>query len=165
MMLHKIYKKEKERIGKGYIWFIVGAFLWSFAMTHIFCQIAKEDASYVEFYHNILFAIGIIWYLNSKLFFVKEQGEMECIFEKYKILPIRTKTLYLVRIRIMLEDSFLCIAAMIFAYLLTLGINEYMRLDSLFVIKVFEMCICTIIFMLILILVKDVYAEYVRRRQ
>ena len=107
-MLHKIYKKEKERIGKGYIWFIVGAFclrltysaytsftkinininiivqmhiantlfivgafLWSFAMTHIFCQIAKEDASYVEFYHNILFAIGIIWYLNSKLFFVK----------------------------------------------------------------------------------------------
>ena len=67
MMLHKIYKKEKERIGKGYIWFIVGAFLWSFAMTHIFCQIAKEDASYVEFYHNILFAIGIIWYLNSKL--------------------------------------------------------------------------------------------------
>lgn len=75
MMLHKIYKKEKERIGKGYIWFIVGAFLWSFAMTHIFCQIAKEDASYVEFYHNILFAIGIIWYLNSKLFFVKEQGD------------------------------------------------------------------------------------------
>ena len=40
-----------------------------------------------------------------------------------------------------------------------------MRLDALFVIKVFAMCICTIIFMLILILVKDVYAEYVRRRQ
>lgn len=165
MLFHKIYKEEKRRIGKGYMWFIVGAFLWSFIMTHVFCQTAKEEASYVTFSHSILFPLALVWYLNSKLFFIKEQGKMEYIFEKYKMLPIRTQTLYLIKIRIMMENSFLCIAGIVFAYLLTLGINEYIKLDPLLALKISAMCIDIIVFMTILILVRDVYAEYVSRRQ
>lgn len=99
------YSKEKKRIG-NMRWVILlvtlALYIWSFQTQFIYLETIRGEMMHCT---EFLFWGGFIeiWYLSDKLFWVKEQGKRVPILKKYEIVPIRKRTIRLIKIRIMIE--------------------------------------------------------------
>lgn len=165
-----LYKEEKKRIGVG---------RWCMLVVVLFMYLINDSqavATYIEWGNDtkvLPYSITslCIWgsiylvYLNRKLFFIKEQGKTVYLLKKYKIVPIRKKTLYQIRIRIMLEMILLFVAASYGLYLFT-AIANHLPTEGLTIVwKMLILMVVLIAVMVIILFASDLYQERKGRKQ
>lgn len=116
-----LYQKEKSRIRIGYHYFIMGACMYFFFMqiqSETTLQINALTAgmgigegviltpeSPISFGHSA-FWIGIVlemFYLNHRLFWIRERGRYTFLLRKYDTLPVSRRDLYIAKGKVMLK--------------------------------------------------------------
>ena len=130
--------KEKERIKYNYQYLILSGFLfWHFlavqseitSHTVIFGDgLEAEPLSFIT-YPLILGIIYLIMYLNSHLFWIKEQGKRVFILRKYDIIPIDRKEMYTAKFKIIIEFIVKYIVYSIIIYGISLVFNSYNEIN------------------------------------
>lgn len=68
-------------------------------------------------------------YLNSHLFWIKEQGKKVFILRKYDIIPIDRKEIYTAKFKIIIEYVIKYIIYSVFTYILALVFNTYKEIN------------------------------------
>lgn len=160
--------KEKELIKHGYQEFILFGWLSFYFITiqssitsHkiIFGSGLKEKPLSFITYPLIVGIIYLIIYLNTNLFWIKEQGEKVFILRKYDIIPIDSKDLYISKFKIIINYVIKFIFYSILTYILALLFNSYKEIDIiknlLEVIKVFLFSILALAIILITNIIQD----------
>ena len=129
-----LYQKEKSRIRSGYHYFIMGACMYFFFMqvqSETSLQINALTAgmglgegvilapdSPVSFGHSA-FWIGIIlemFYLNRRLFWIRERGRSAFLLRKYDALPVSRRDLYIAKGKVMLKAYVIYMIAFLIIY-------------------------------------------------
>ena len=129
-----LYQKEKARIRIGYHYFIMAACMYFFFMqvqSETSMQIsAMNDGmgvgdsvilapdSPVSFGHSA-FWIGIVlemFYLNRRLFWIRERGRLTFLLRKYDTLPVSRRDLYIAKAKVMLKAYAIYLIAFLIIY-------------------------------------------------
>lgn len=160
--------KEKERIKYNYQGLILFGFLFFYFITvqsditrHkvIFGSgIEAEPLSFIT-YPLILGIVILIMYLNSHLFWIKEQGKKVFILRKYDIIPIDRKEIYTAKFKIIIEYVIKYIIYSIFTYILALVFNSYKEINllknSIEIIEVFLLALLVLAIVLFINILQD----------
>lgn len=119
------------------------------------------------FYNIEILLLGIfilIGYLDEKLFYIKEQGKRVYILKKYEIVPIKMKTIYFAKIRIMVETLTVLLIGAIGMYGLAIVSNrQEWHMSSLKQGSIMSICF-TFGLMAVVLIIEGVYQEYKHRK-
>ena len=116
----KFYKDEKARVNYDYKWgraalffFNIINYLFLFSTERIDYErqhgiqmnFITPDANFISFFNIGIWGGGtiILVYLNFRLFWIREQGELVFLMKKYEILPISTKDIFQAKWKIMVQ--------------------------------------------------------------
>lgn len=166
-----LYKEEKKRIGSAR-WAIMTAILvfdilfYQTQMLEI-QELKKQGKAFppLSYIINIFGVVFFVCYLNQKLFYIKERGKSVYMIPKYEILPIRKRTWYFVKLRILAEQLFVLLAGSVAVYLFLSFANQLDKLDSYLLLKIRFLFRFAVVFTLLTVLIMDISQEYRLRRK
>lgn len=116
-----LYQKEKSRIHIGYHYFILGAFMFLFFMQvqseatlqvremtnnlGLSKSVALTPTVPLDFGHSAFWLglVFVMFYLNQRLFWVRERGTLSFLLRKYDTLPVLKVDLYKAKGKILLK--------------------------------------------------------------
>lgn len=160
------YKDEKKRIGSAR-WGIAIATLGFYflalqtQMNHI--NFEGGGPMWYNLDYMVLGMIIVVCYLNNKLFFVKEQQKRVYIIRKYEMVPVRVKTMYAAKIRIMTETLAAMIVGSVGIYFLALAANKKATPAPNVEISIAFITVFAVAFLGSVVVFVDGYQEYKRR--
>lgn len=109
--------------------------------------------------------VTLVFYLNSSLFWVKEQGEMVFILRKYDTVPLSKKGMYTSKFKIIISNLLTFLFGAIVIYIVMLLLNSYFVVDIMFNLwEVFLLLLLSTI-SLIVILIIDLFQDAKTKRE
>lgn len=127
----QFYKDEVKRIGVGYkvLLFLIVFFEFINRMGNASYLVPAEGLDYLPF-GSFWGSFLLIAYLNGKLFWIKEQGENVFLPAKYEITPLTRKTVWTVKIGIMIRAIIIYLLCTIATYYFTILAASFPMADG-----------------------------------
>lgn len=165
---------EKKRISHNYHKLIMSVLLFFYLMviqTDITMYKEKWGRGLNEQPISIINPIligGIILltiYLNTHLFWIKEQGKMIFILRKYDMIPLSKKEMYSSKIKIIINNQVIFLVVSIMIYIASLVMNSYFTINIMKNIWELLVMILLSISLIIIILIRNLLEDYKTKRK
>jgi hypothetical protein len=161
-------ENEKERIKYHYQKLLIAGLLFfyfiaiqSAVSSHKIIWGKGLDAKPIPFINHILIfgVIMLTLYLNSHLFWIKEQGKRVFILRKYDTIPLSKKEMYSSKFKIIINNLAIFLVGDTIIYIGTMLFNSYFEIDIwknvLQILQVISSSVILIGLLLVINLIQD----------
>lgn len=165
---------EKKRISHNYHKLMLSVFLFFYFIViqsdvtmHKEKWIVGLDGKSISIINPILIG-GIIiltLYLNTHLFWVKEQGKMVFILRKYDMIPLSRKEMYSSKIKIIINSQVTFLVTSTIIYIVSLLMNSYFEVNIMKNIWELLLMILLSISLMVIILITNLLEDYKTKRK